>query len=535
MKKKLIAALLAASMLLSMIGCGKEAEKDKTQAENTTETVGTEGSEETETAEPKEPVTITYRYCNMVGEQEYTDQVEEKLNEILKGIDGYEHITIDLIPGNDYATEFTLAQASGEQIDLFSTFGLDMTTLVSNGDVMSLEDLLAAHPGVVSDIPDWLVEMGKIFGTQYMIPTYQQAAKLMFLYMPTVYLDMYYEATNSTREDVANTLQYGTIDEKLDMYEEMLVAIREGTGKDTKYLGAWSLPRDWFNLDDINADDGNLTILEGQGGPVYWPLTEEYRTIQKRVWEWYHSGLMHPDALTYKRSDYINNNFLNDEAVIMGTISNACSEENMAKQMTDQVEVDAFRLTSHAYIPAKWAAGGNAIYTDCEHPDEAMMIIELLMTEKGKEFYNTLIWGIEGIHYEWVDKENERIETLEFSGSQGDASCSYTTWNWNTGNTFMGWKNQSVADGFTEYIENEIHGAADTVISPVMGITWDLSSIKDQLAQCKAVDEEYGKSLYAADDFDARYEEYVQKLEAAGVQEVIDCVTEQYNNYLASK
>ncbi|MBO5959268.1 MAG: hypothetical protein J6Q65_04010, partial [Lentisphaeria bacterium] len=46
-------------------------------------------------------------------------------------------------------------------------------------------------------------------------------------------------------------------------------------------------------------------------------------------------------------------------------------------------------------------------------------------SEIGKKIYNTMVFGIEGKHYNFVDKENDRIETVEYASSQGGVDTSY--------------------------------------------------------------------------------------------------------------
>ena len=145
----------------------------------------------------EEPVLITYYTQNSSGEQEYTQQVADKLSELLqaKGI----NVKMELHPyAGDYKTGFTLAQTSGQQIDIFTTYALDFTTEVENGSVMPLDDLLAAHPETVAEVPEWLVKMGRVGGTQYYIPSYQQATNGYYFMAPNAYL----EAANLTIEDV---------------------------------------------------------------------------------------------------------------------------------------------------------------------------------------------------------------------------------------------------------------------------------------------------------------------------------------------
>ena len=106
--KKLLALILAVAMMLSMVACS-----------NTSDDKG-----------PKDAVTITFHYINGVGEQQYTDVVEAKLNEIMQAIEGYEHISIDLKPYSldNYQSAITLAQANKEPLDIINTFELKFNT-----------------------------------------------------------------------------------------------------------------------------------------------------------------------------------------------------------------------------------------------------------------------------------------------------------------------------------------------------------------------------------------------------------------------
>lgn len=533
--KKLLALLLAVVMVFGLVACGQSEEAQpeaEVDVESNVENVG----EEAPAVEEKDPVTITYYYRNDVGEQQYTQQVEDKLNEILAQTEGYEYISIDLVPcSSDFATEYTLAQTNGDQIDLIATYSLDATTMVKNGDLMELSDLLAANPNAVSEIPEWLVEMGKIDGGQYFVPSYQQAGSFTFWTFPAEYAELYRQATGKTKEDMTAMFAKADINELLQFAEDLVLAVREGTGLSTKYILELVDISRVANRECVGVDWGNLMLIEGEDEVVYYPCTDLYKTIESKKNEWYKADMIHPDAATYSWKDFNYANLLNsDESHVMNYLAGAVSVEDFAAAQTasNGFDMEAYQIGDHAYIASKWAAGGNAIYTECEHPQEAMMIIELLMTEKGKEFYNTLVWGLEGTHWEWEDEANERIKTLEFDATQSNASCSYTAWKWELGNSFNAWKNQAVPDGSNEFILDNIHNAANTVESPVMGITWDLSSVEDQVAQCAAVDAEY-KALYTWDNFDEGYAEYMAKLEAAGVQDIIDCMNEQYQAHLA--
>ena len=379
--------------------------------------------------------------------------------------------------------------------------------------------------------------MGKVNGTQYYVPSYQQASNGMFIFFPTAYI----EAAKMTEDEIRQIFQKGTLDDQLNFYENFTKAVREGTGKQTKWMStALGFARmfDWVEYIDDNY--GMLILRESGNGPVYWPMTEDAKKVYGHTAKWYQEGLIHSDVATIKGSDFDGKNFLNDESMLFGFTEAAASEDQVKQNLgwAKDIPATVIQMRDHWYIGSKWAAGGNAIHSTCKNPDDAMAIVQLLMTKQGEEFYNTFIWGLEGVHWEWVDKANKRIKTLEFDGSQGGADGTYTTWKWNVGNTFNAWKNQAVKDGQNEYVLNEIHNGKGTVTSKMMGYTWDLSAVKDQRADVKAITDEYEgnlrKGIYGK-DWEAKYDEYMTKLKAAGVQEILDTVTKQYNDYTSSK
>ena len=90
-------------------------------------------------------------------------------------------------------------------------------------------------------------------------------------------------------------------------------------------------------------------------------------------------------------------------------------------------------------------------------------------------------------------------------------------------------------DNFYTWLLDNVHNAESTTTSVMMGYTWDLQSTEDQRAACQAVRKEYqdslNKGIYGA-DWEAKYDEYIDKLNAAGVQDILDSATEQYNSYV---
>ena len=137
---KRAAGLMAAVMLLGLAGCGSQETTESSQAQ---ESDALPVSSE-EAAEPKEPVTLEWYYRGN-GQQEDTEMVEQRVNELLKTYPGLEHVTINLncSTSSEYQEHVTLAQSAGQQIDILNSVSLDFYEQVENGSYMPLDDLIS--------------------------------------------------------------------------------------------------------------------------------------------------------------------------------------------------------------------------------------------------------------------------------------------------------------------------------------------------------------------------------------------------------
>jgi len=543
--KKLIALLLALIMMLGLVACTGNADPTDapTDAPKPTDAPNDDPTD-APTEAPKEEITLYYYTTNGIGPTEDVAEVEAKLSEILDTIPGYEHINIKLMffIGDEYTQNVTLAMTDGQPIDLIQTYYLDYATMVQQGDFLALDDLMTQFPNLMGDVPEWMLDFGKVNGTQYYIPSYQQCTNLRHMGFPNEYLQYWYDETGKTEEDVrkiwlAKDDEAG-VNAKLDFLEELCLATRKGSGKDTKWISpSISWEQQGNNSEYIGWNYGYMILPEG-GRPEYESLNATNKIVRARYHEWYEEGLIHPDYPVLAENDGLSTfanaeNMLNDEAFINIEAQNIQSDEVVEQLVWGAIPMTSFQTTDHAYISSQYAAGGNCIYVESEHPEECMMIIELMMNEHGKEFFNTLIFGIEGKHYEWVDKEKERVKTLQYDSVNVGGNATYGARAWANGNSFLRWKNQAQADDVYDYIL-ALHSSPDTVPSPVMGIFWDTGVVQDKYAQCSNVQEEY-KYLWARDNFEEAEAEYLDKLIKAGAQEIADELGRQFDEHIKNK
>ena len=478
-----------------------------------------------------EAVKIVYAF-NGNGMQTDTALVQEALNEWLKSHEGYEHISIELQPyaNKELASAITLAQASGEQIDICNSYGVSLGDYVADGYAIPLDDLLA-NTDIPAELPEWLLDLGKYNGVTYFVPNYQNPANVRTLQIPVEYAQ-YYEGGVEALQAVWLNPESTTKD-KMATLEEFVLAVREGTGKETKWAQAPIYPGEFYPFDQLNGT--NIIVLADSAEAICTWQQDWFKDVLEVMGEWYSKGIVHPDCATYTATDYMNENFLNDESFVYAFgngMANTAEEATKINIITSNgIEQYQIPIWNEYFTTYSWGAGGNWITATCEHPEEAMMIIDLLNTEKGAEFYNLLVYGIEGKQY--TKNEDGTITTLEYDGSQGGASCSYMTPGWMVGNTMNQYQNQGFISSYGDrYVElcSSIGTSETTKHSLVAGILFDTTSVADEIAQINAVVTEYDTTLrcgIAGEEWETYYNEFLEKLEAAGVQAVLDCYNEQ--------
>lgn len=537
--KRWLALGLTAMMVMGLAGCG---EKAPTGGETVPQT-GTQEKESSSSAEggessqaaAKDPVTLEWWYRGN-GVQKDTETVEAAFNELLKTYPGMEHVTVNLncYTGADYKNAVILAQSADQQIDILNTVSLDFAEEVGKGTFLPLDDYLASNETLKNELPDWLWELGGINGSTYIVPNYQRAANMMYFVTPKDYMDKYGDI--DAMRDVFQKKDRD-IDEIAATLEEYCTAVQAGEGK-TKYMAplGTSYSTQYGFMDRYDTIYGKFIKSVGSDKVEHMYMTDDILKAYEISADWYKKGLVHPDILTITPKDFEGANMLNEVSYIYTINNQAGDEEAVSKYYSDSYGFDVYAVPmfTNYYITNTWAAGGNGITAKCKHPDEAMRLIELMTTEEGAELYNLIVYGIEGTHYDKVD--DTHIKTLEYDGTQGGVDSSYAAMKWIMGNTFHAYLNQGCKDGENE-LALEINNSKDNDVSDLMGFSADTTKIATQLEQTTAVTEEYKKTLESGamkDDWKSYYDDYVNKMKSAGLEDILTELQSQVDAFKAN-
>ncbi len=529
MTKKILAMLLALIMVLGLVACADNGGGESTNG--ATVDLGTHAPE-TDPQGNVVPVTLRWYYRGN-GMQKDTQAVQDRVNELLKEYPGLEHVSIELCCyiSNEYQQAVTLDYSAEEQIDIVSTVNVgDWQQMAQDGYFLAIDNLLTDE--IKAALPEWLLDLGAVNGTRYMIPNYQNAGNNSYFFTPAQYaaytdvdaLKATLTSADSTFDDIATAL------------EEYLLDVRAGEGKDTLYLlslghailnqkGTQGYP---FSAQYAPFDlfSGEFTVEYGTDGKVNFRLIgDEAKEIYARMAEWYKKGYIHPDALTIKTNDFTGKNMLNDVAYVYYT-NGAIGDEaynTAGYESSLGFPVVAMNIQKQFYVGNNWAAGGNAISSTCKNPEEAMLFLSAINggSEKGKEIYNTIVYGLEGTHYNVVSED--RIETIEYAGAQGGTDTSYAALKWIMGNTFNAYKNQAVTDEWVDIVL-KMNNDPKNLNSELTGFALDSSKVSTQVDNVTAIVSEYKNTLIygvAGDNWETVYNEFVHKLETAGLNDIL--------------
>ena len=511
--KKLLAAVLAIIMVLSLAACGPEGTTNNGTGSNA-----------------KDPITLTWWFGGDSGAKAGEEEVEKAFNELLHTYPGMEHVNIDFMENarKEYKNNITLAQSSGEQIDIVSNYNLGFADQVAIGTYLPIDDYVKKSNGL-KDLPNWIWELCKgADGKIYQVPHYQRPASMQYAIIPKVWADKYADL-----DALQLAIYKRDIDAVADWMVEFLKDVREGEGIDTKYLSPLGYELQTAVSLGTQRDKltGSFVVQNNSGIVENLYLTEEMVKAYQICADWYDEEYIHPDVLTFNFDDGYRQNMMNPVSYVISFNNGSYDAETTAAQLSESYGFEVVAIPCHEdfYIGHSWAAGGTGVAAKCKYPTEAFRFIELMNSEEGKDLYNMMMYGIEGVHYNLTD--DKTVEKLTVSDNQTWSQRGFII-----GNTTLGYPLTTATEDENLVIEKIEE--SDPVNSELSGFVPDLTKIQTQLDQISAVEKEYIATLYKGAmgaDWQELYNEFVSKLVTAGLNDVIAELQAQVDAFLAAK
>lgn len=507
--KRVIAAAAAGVMMLS--GCGPQ------KAENSAD----------------EQVTLKWVFLGP-GEQRDSQKVWDKFNEELANYLPNTTVDFECISSTDYAEKWKLASASQEDLDIvWHGWMIPYASEVKKGSYLELDELIDEYaPKIKEEIPEVIMDKQRVDGKLYSIPCMQQMVSYVTsLDFPIDLYEKYKDKINPEELSAFFSAKETMDKESWDKIEEYIKLLKDGG----------DLPRGVFGFQS-HVEKGYEWISDPYKvkakGDDYTPInlyrTPEYKTFVEVYADWFQKGYIRKDVLTAENVGTEDYDVKGGVNYLVGQGYMPTQSEIDTKKASGSTVYVKIPFDDNHYIPYMASASNTAISVNSKHPERAMQLMALMNTEEGKDLYNLLTFGIEGEHYTKVN-ENE-IQPIGYT-SQPTSESPYGQFRFATGNSFNGYeiymedKNPIYENEFIKKINEE----ADP--SKMRGFTLDTDPIKMELAQVTAVVGEYKKSLNsgAAADPMGLYEEFQQKLIAAGDDKIVEEIQRQIDEWRAGQ
>ena len=295
---------------------------------------------------------------------------------------------------------------------------------------------------------------------------------------------------------------------------EGAVAERNVNGTPIVTGDANSLLSYYMNVEDVSTPGvyGNVFVNKY--------ATPEFEQFAKQMREYYAAGYIDPAigigetaTDTWRNAQNTANYLISSEVSLYGYEFTTSEQRG--------IEVAYLMTTDAPYIDNTSVQGAMmAISANSAHPEEAMKFLNLLNTDP---YVMTLLnYGVEGIHYNLNDAGE-----VEFVA---DARGTYSPWTNGVGNVTILPPQKGQGADFQQRFAEFYAGSKKL---PVYGFTFDIKPVETEVAAVTNVKEAYALSLFTGVvDPETALPELLAKLDAAGMQKIVDEANRQLNAFL---
>ncbi|GIQ68021.1 extracellular solute-binding protein [Xylanibacillus composti] len=441
------------------------------------------------------------------------DKVMAEINKYLK-----EKInaTLDLQPieWGQWDQKVNLMIASREPMDIYFTAQWSGYAVnVSKGAFLDLAELLEteAGQGIVEILDPAYLEGSKINGKNYGVPTNKEiAGQGGIIYRSDIAEELGLDMSNiQTPADLKPILQ-AVKEAKPEMIP---LFMRDGETFNVHYFAQYDF------LGDANIPG---VVLKDLDDTVVKPRFEfdRYKENLDIARDFFLAGLINQDATTTTLSTQdamqAGNVFMTIQPLKPGKAEEMAAVTNLSGKLAQ------IPMTDRTIATSETAGSMLAISSTSEDPERAMMFINLLHTD---QYFNNLFnFGIEGDHF---TRDGEIITPTENQTAYSPGGA------WMFGNQFLNYVWDSEDPQKWEQFKEFNEGAK---VSPGLGFTFDAEPVKTQVAAAVNVRKEYDAALdTGAVDPDEVLPKYIEKLKAAGLDDIIAEKQRQFDEFLANK
>ena len=515
MLKKVLSAVLVLLLCLSAFaGCGSEADTSKQ---------------------------VTLKWILFNAEQKDAQVVLKEVNKQLETL--LPNTQLEIIYETSLGSKWSMLMAAKEEYDIAWTgYTLDMNDAVNGGTYTALNDLVEEYAPNIQKEQEVFVEeykSGTYNGELYAIPNQQPILhQTSYFSVPAEFVE-YFPADEFLTECQSN---YKTTEKVYQLLESYFSKVK-ASGKVGNmtidplnfFLAIVTRGYDWVG----SKKDGAwlcYDVRDESGTITNFMLTDAYKLYIKYAASWVEKGYIAEDYLV-GASGYTEIGTAQITQMWYGL-----DEEKGVRYVknADGVIEDYLYLTdtTDTMFNGSSIFGSDMTYTvipyTAKNPERAMMLIDLLRSEEGTDLLNTIIYGIEGTHYDLVgDCAYGKDYTI-----QATSTSVYGIPHWIVGNVFLCYRTPNILEGQKEYAMDFIQNVKPTLYKTALyGFRPETQSVALQISQVNRALSEYHQSLIAGslgNAYMASYNELINKMKAAGLDALLENMNKQAQDYMKS-
>ncbi|MSS64950.1 ABC transporter substrate-binding protein [Velocimicrobium porci] len=466
----------------------------------------------------KEDEVVELTWYQIGDSQQDMDKVLEKVNEYTKEKIGAT-VKVNQIGWGDYNQKMQVLINTGEVFDLAFTcsWANDYLQNAQKGAFLALDDLLPKYGKEMLDSIDkrfW--DAAKVNGKTYGVPSEKEIGSMPMWVFTKEYVDKY----NIPYEEIKS----------LEDLEPYLKVIKENEPdvvplyltKDFTAPTYMDKIQDPIGIEyDCNPD--KLVVKN-----VF--ETDKMKSTLKTLRDYYKKGYINKDAATATSDKSV-------KRFVTKGDGQPYAELIWGKDLGYEVVATPIMETKVTNASARGAL--TAVSRTSEHPEKAVEFLNLVNTDE--YLRNLLNYGIEGEHYTKVEVSED--EKKEAEGKPYVYDCkikldpekknNYSVPYWVQGGLFNTYvTEEEPLDKWAEF--KEFNDKSE--LAPTFGFDFNTEPVSTQLAGFRGVLDEFGASLYTGSvEPDEVLPKLLDKLKATGVQDVIDEMQKQIDEWQAGK
>lgn len=502
MKKRILAAMLTLSMVVSMTACGNsEAGGSKDSAKNN--------------GNGDEPYTVTMVLNGSTQPDE--ERIEQKINEILEP-ELNANLDIVVLPWASASQQLQLMLSGDEKIDVFYTQATNAVQYMNAGQIIDMSELIDKYGTNIKQIyGEDIAKINQIEGFVYGVPNQIERGSIPAVFMRKDLVEKYNIDTSQIKEpkdleSVFETVKAGEPD------MTMLYSINDGDTPVTRLFRGDNLSDN--NYLGVLMDQTNSTKLEN------FFATDWFKDTTTMLYNWYQKGYISQDAGTntenWRTVCKAGNLFSLFFAYHPGTPVEFESSTGYDFEIVPFYNEPI--INSSSYNGVTFSIAQNS-----ENPEKTMEVLDYIYGSS--EIMNLLNWGEQDKDYVIEDVDNGIINFPE--GITSDNAGYNLNLGWELPNQFIAYKWTGSDPQLWEKME-EFNSSAKS--SKAVGFLFDSSNYSSEIAALSNIVKQYSGALYSGSgDPDELIPELLEALDDAGINEVIQAKQEQLDAFLAAK